>query len=168
MKLLCLIPVLAAAACSQPPPGTRSDQGGEARDSAPVAAPYATQDSNGNAATPAQPAPPKESACRVQDGAVLSNEPLKVVGTEPFWGARIDGRCVTYSTPENQAGTRIWTRYTRSANGEAWTGAYEGRPFELRARKVKSCSDGMSDTIYPIEAELTVAGEDRRGCAELL
>ena len=168
MKQRCLIPLLAVAACSQQAPGTGSDQAGPAPDSAPVAAPYAEPNPNGNAATPARPAAPKESACRVQEGAVLSNEPLKVVGTEPFWGARIDGRCVTYSTPENQAGTRIWTSYARGADGEAWTGAYEGKPFELRARKVESCSDGMSDTIYPLEAQLTVAGEERRGCAEPL
>jgi uncharacterized membrane protein len=35
-------------------------------------------------------------------------------------------------------------------------------------RKVESCSDGMSDTVYPIEAMLKVSGEVLRGCAEPL
>lgn len=99
---------------------------------------------------------------------MLSSRPLKVVGTEPFWGARIDGRCVTYSTPDNQAGTRIWTRFTPDPNGGTWTGTYQGKPFELKTTKVDSCSDGMSDTVYPIEAGLKVSGEDLRGCAEPL
>ena len=160
--------IFAVCACSQRAPGDGARQGSDAPDSAPVAAPYATESAGANSVNPARSAAPKESACRVQDAAVLSNEPLKVVGTEPFWGARIDGRCVTYSTPENQAGTRIWTRYTAGPNGATWAGTYEGKPFELRTRSVKSCSDGMSDTIYPIEAELKVSGEVLRGCAEPL
>ena len=170
MKPLWPIMILAAGACSQPsgqnPSGQGSDQSG-ASGSAPIAAPYATSTESGeNASTRAEaPAAPKESACRVQDNAVLSNAPLKVVGTEPFWGARIDGRCVTYSTPDNQAGTRVWSRYTKGPDGGVWVGAYEGKPFELRTRAVQSCSDGMSDTVYPMEAELKVAGEDLRGCA---
>jgi uncharacterized membrane protein len=165
MKQLWPILALAACACSQQAPGSDARQGSEAPNSAPVAAPYATETAGDNSANAARSAAPKESACRVQDAAVLSNEPLKVVGTEPFWGARIDGRCVTYSTPENQAGTRIWTRYTAGPNGATWTGTYKGKTFELRTRPVKSCSDGMSDTIYPIEAELKVSGEVLRGCA---
>lgn len=165
MKQLWPILILPLGACSQ---GTadRSDPDGD-RGTAPISAPYASE-SEANEAAGAKPAAPKESACRVQDGAVLSNEPLKVVGTEPFWGARVDGRCVTYSTPENQSGTRVWTRYEAGSDGGAWVGVYEGKPFELRTRSVKSCSDGMSDTIYPAEAELKVSGEDLRGCAEPL
>lgn len=168
MKLLWPALIVAAGACSQPsgqsPSGQTGDGSGD-RGGAPIAAPYATQAGEQNEGAAALPAAPKESACRVQDNAVLPNEPLKVVGTEPFWGARIDGRCVTYSTPENQTGTRIWARFTPGADGGTWTGAYEGKPFELRTRAVKSCSDGMSDTIYPIEADLKVSGEALRGCA---
>ena len=168
MKLLWSLLILATGACSQPsgqsPSGERSDGSADGA-GAPIAAPYASQTAEQNDAPAALPAAPKESACRVQDNAVLSNEPLKVVGTEPFWGARVDGRCVTYSTPENQTGTRIWTRFTPSADGGTWAGVYEGKPFELTTRKVKICSDGMSDTIYPIEAELKVSDEALRGCA---
>ena len=168
MKLLWPILILTAGACSQPSGESTSGQGADGRSDrggAPIAPPYATQSAEQNAASPALRGAPKESACRVQDNAVLSNEPLKVVGTEPFWGARIDGRCVTYSTPENQAGTRIWTRFTPSSGGRTWVGAYEGKPFQLTTKAVKSCSDGMSDTIYPLEAELNVSGESLRGCA---
>ena len=168
MKLPWPVLIVAAGACSQPSGQSPSGQSADAssdRGGAPIAAPYATPTADQNDGASALPAAPKESACRVQDNAVLSNEPLKVVGTEPFWGARIDGRCVTYSTPENQAGTRIWTRFTPGKDGGTWVGAYEGKPFELKTRAVQSCSDGMSDTIYPIEAELKVSGEALRGCA---
>ena len=95
------------------------------------------------AATPANP-------CLIQDYERLQVPALRAVGTEPFWGARIEGRCVTYSHPEDQAGTRVWTRYSASGNGGTWIGALLGRRFVLRTRAAPGCSDGMSDRRYPI------------------
>lgn len=107
----------------------------------------------------------KVSACLMQDGEQLKITPVKAVGTEPFWGARIEGRCVTYSTPEDQAGTRIWARFNPGPDGGVWLGTFQGKPFKLITRLKPDCSDGMSDRVYPQEVMLTVGGEDRRGCA---
>lgn len=110
--------------------------------------------------------PSQVSACLMQGSERLTVAPLRAVGTEPFWGARIEGRCVTYSHPENQQGTRVWTRYApRPGGGGTWTGTLEGQPFVLRTRPQAGCSDGMSDRRYPVAVELTVGGEERRGCA---
>lgn len=106
------------------------------------------------------------SPCLVQDGQKLSVQPLRAIGTEPFWAAQIEGRCVTYSHPEDQQGTRVWTRFTATPNGGVWTGALGGRQFELRTRAAPGCSDGMSDKSYPVAADLLVHGEQRKGCAE--
>jgi len=106
------------------------------------------------------------SACLIQDGDPLSVAPLRGVGTEPFWAVQIEGRCVTYSHPDNQKGTRMRTRYTASAKGGTWSGALDGRPFILRTRAQSGCSDGMSDRRYPFAADLTVGNGQRRGCAE--
>jgi uncharacterized membrane protein len=123
----------------------------------------------GAAAAPPGPDPapaPPGTPCHVQGSERLRVAPLRAVGTEPFWAARIEGRCVTYSHPEDQAGTRIWTHYAAAAGGGGtWTGALSGRPFMLRVRPRPGCSDGMSDRVYPMEVTLTVAGEERRGCA---
>lgn len=105
------------------------------------------------------------SACLMQGGERLQVATLRAVGTEPFWGARIEGRCVTYSHPEDQAGTRVWTRYAPAPGGGTWTGALDGQRFELRTRAAPGCSDGMSDRRYPIAVDLLVGGERRRGCA---
>jgi uncharacterized membrane protein len=114
------------------------------------------------------PVTPAADACLVQDGRTIDAPSLRAIGTEPFWGARIEGRCVTYSHPEDQQGTRVWTRYTAMAQGGTWSGALGGKPFELRTRRQPGCSDGMSDKTYPIAVELRVAGETRTGCAEPL
>jgi uncharacterized membrane protein len=105
------------------------------------------------------------SACLVQDGRPVPANRLRAVGTEPFWGALMDGRCVTYSQPDAPAGTRVWTRFSGTAEAGTWTGALDGRPFVLRTRPQPGCSDGMSDRRYPIAVSLTVGGGERSGCA---
>src|SRR5687768_9458702 len=87
----------------------------------------------------AQPLSPT-GACDVQNGVKLPHLRLRAVGTEPFWGARITGRCVTYSHPDDQAGTRIWTKYEGSPGDGRWVGALNGSPFELRAILHPECS----------------------------
>jgi uncharacterized membrane protein len=121
------------------------------------------------AAAAAEPAAPTAiavaGACDMQGSERLQVASLRAVGTEPFWGARIEGRCVTYSHPEDQAGTRVWTRYAAGPNGGTWTGLLGGKKFELRTRAAPGCSDGMSDRRYPVAVDLLVGGEQRKGCA---
>jgi uncharacterized membrane protein len=123
------------------------------------------------APAPASSLPPAQAGgagpCLVQGEEQLANPPLRAVGTEPFWGARIEGRCVTYSHPDDQQGTRVWTRYTPGEGGGGrWSGALGGQLFELVVRPRPGCSDGMSDLRYAFEAELKIGGEQRRGCAD--
>jgi len=99
--------------------------------------------------------PPRSvSPCLLQGSDSLAVRPRRAVGTEPFWGARIEGRCVIYSTPEDQDGTRIWTRYSEAAGVERWSGMLHGQPFELHIRSQPACSDGMSDKRYGSAAAL--------------
>ena len=107
----------------------------------------------------------KISACRIQDGEELRLTPVRAIGTEPFWSAQVEGRCVTYFTPEDQRGTRIWTHYNPGPDGGVWVGSLDGKQFKLITRLRQGCSDGMSDRSYPLDAILTVRGEERRGCA---
>ena len=109
--------------------------------------------------------PTNVSACLIQDGEGLRITPVRAIGTEPFWGAQVEGRCVTYSTPEDQKGTRIWTRFNPGPDGGVWIGTFEGKPFKLITRLRQGCSDGMSDRSYPLDAMLVVRGEERNGCA---
>ena len=155
--------------------------------SGPVSASYGAQTSGPHPAPPANLAsdfaaacsqapasgaprakPQPASACLTQDGKPIPANRLRAVGTEPFWAARIEGRCVTYSHPDDQKGTRVWTRFSGSAANGSWTGSLGGSPFILRTRPQPGCSDGMSDNRYPIAVALTVGGEQRTGCADPL
>lgn len=123
-------------------------------------------------AEPDQPGQPETppiktaSACLIQDGRRIGANTIRAVGTEPFWAATVEGRCVTYSHPDNQAGTRVWTKFSGTAEDGTWIGSLEGKPFELRTQPQAGCSDGMSDKRYPIAVSMTVGGEQRSGCAE--
>jgi uncharacterized membrane protein len=120
-------------------------------------------------AGPAGPVAAKAGPCMVQEGKTLRAPAVRALGTEPFWNVRVEGRCVTYSHPEDQKGTRIWTRFTPGpGGGGTWSGSLGGRGFELKVRPQPNCSDGMSDRRYPLAAELVVGGERRQGCAEPL
>jgi uncharacterized membrane protein len=117
--------------------------------------------------TDASPSTPAGvSPCLTQDGDAIPANSLRAIGTEPFWGARVKGRCVTYSHPQDQSGTRVWTKFSGSAANGAWSGSLDGQPFVMRTRPQAGCSDGMSDNRFPIAVSLTVGGEQRSGCAE--
>lgn len=169
MRLISLAPLLILlSACG----GTKGEDAATPRvetgdqAAAPVAAPDPMPEpANGNEANQVEVA--SVSPCLMQGADRLDVKPMRAVGTEPFWGARIEGRCVTYSHPEDQQGTRVWTRFSPGPNGSAqWVGQLDGKPFELRTSPQPGCSDGMSDKVYPTGVELLVNGERRRGCAE--
>jgi uncharacterized membrane protein len=147
---------IAEPAGAQP---TAETDAANSNDSGPVG------DSTGPEPTPREAA---VSECLKQDGERIPANALKAIGTEPFWGARVEGRCVTYSTPEDQDGTRIWTKFSGSREQGVWTGYLDNQRFVLRTRPQPGCSDGMSDNRYPVAVTLTVRGEERTGCAELL
>ncbi len=133
---------------------------------------FATACSDGRSsegdAPPAPAAPASGSPCLTQDGEAVPANAIRAVGTEPFWAVRVEGRCVTYSHPEDQTGTRVWTKFSGTAENGSWTGSLNGRPFVMRTRPQAGCSDGMSDKRYPIAVSLIVGGEERSGCAEPL
>jgi uncharacterized membrane protein len=175
---LAALPLLLVAGCAQPAPSagepganaTAPERGNTQlpQNSNPAGA--AAPADNGSAPLPvnvtgASNTSQAASPCLVQGSERLRVGPLRAVGTEPFWGARVEGRCVTYSHPEDQQGSRIWTRFTPGPGGGVWVGALGGRPFEMRVRPQPGCSDGMSDREYPLAVDLLVNGERRTGCA---
>lgn len=158
---------LAACRVQEAPPASATPAAATTPITTPQLAPSPKPLAPAKPDTPPKPIALTGTACRTQDGTALTALPLRAIGTEPFWGARIDGRCVTYSTPEDQQGTRVWTKFKPGPDGGTWTGALGGQPFELRTRAAPppGCSDGMSDSRYPFTVTARVRGETRKGCA---
>lgn len=93
-----------------------------------------------------------------------ADELVHFTGTEPFWGGRVSGQELTYTTPENQTGDMIAVDRFAGRNGVSFSGELDGMPFVM-AVTPGQCSDGMSDRTYPFTVTLQVNGELRKGCA---
>jgi uncharacterized membrane protein len=117
---------------------------------------------------PAETSTGAQPACQNQEDKPIPANRLRALGTEPFWAAEVEGRCVTYKTPEDQQGTRVWTHFREGPEGQVWKGALNGQEFQLVVKPAgpQGCSDGMSDKTYPLDVVLRVEGETRNGCAE--
>ena len=97
--------------------------------------------------------------------AAPQNARYRFTGTEPFWGGTIEGANILYQTPDDQEGKTITTTMTKEGPTLRFSGELGGQPFVLKLTP-GTCSDGMSDTVYPLHAVLAVRGEPRQGCAK--
>ena len=96
----------------------------------------------------------------------MPEQSFQALGTEPFWSVYVEPGRLRYTTPENQEGTTFTA--SRAVDGEAqiWTGTFEGSAFTLKITP-GTCGDGMSDTVYPYTALVTMQDRTLRGCARL-
>jgi uncharacterized membrane protein len=122
--------------------------------------------------SPAAPTPPAPATDtpppQGKRGPGQEGEPVlayRVVGTEPFWGIRVDGDTLHFTTMEDQVGKHLTGQHTLQADGIRYEGSDAGATFELDIRRGE-CSDGMSDTRYEFTAAFRYGNTDYRGCAE--
>lgn len=93
-----------------------------------------------------------------------SDERIRFVGTEPFWGGDVVGERLTYTTPENAKGEAIAVSRFAGRGGLSFSGERKGALLTL-AIGPGTCTDGMSDQTYPYTAMLKLGDETRQGCA---
>jgi len=94
----------------------------------------------------------------------MPEKPFQALGTEPFWAVEVLPGQLRYSDPENIAGTTFPATESREATGVRYFGTMSGQPISLLVQP-GTCSDGMSDTVYPWTAVLTKDGRRLQGCA---
>lgn len=120
------------------------------------------------ACTQPQPqAEPSEAAATVPASAASSPEAwdrLQALGTEPFWSVEIATGTLRYATPENSEGTFFPAERSVDGARQTFTGTLEGKSFTLVIAP-GPCSDGMSETVYPLSATRTLGEDVQRGCA---
>ncbi|MBB3763839.1 META domain-containing protein [Sphingomicrobium lutaoense] len=125
MKMAASLLALALAACTTAPYGSdglyREPYGG--RDYPPYPAPY--PDNYG------MPLP-------------FQDEPYRAIGTEPFWSLELDGREMQFKTADGLSYREPVPPVRPTAAGEV----FEGRRLVM-VIEARSCSDGMSDRVYP-------------------
>lgn len=112
---------------------------------------------------PAPPAAPPEPAPVL--GGVDLAQPVRALGTEPFWSVELTGAGMVYTTPDlpEQRAPRpdpVVQGTTATFTGETADGT--ALSVTLIATE---CSDGMSDRTYPLTAMVTVGEQELTGCA---
>jgi uncharacterized membrane protein len=85
---------------------------------------------------------------------------FQLVGTEPFWGGRIQSDGLTLSRPDQPDVSAANTGVHVEGDTGVWS--VGGLVFKLRP---EPCSDGMSDRQYDYSAEVTINGQTLKGCA---
>jgi uncharacterized membrane protein len=93
------------------------------------------------------------------------DQPLRVLGTEPFWAVEITPAGLTYSgvdRPEQKAANPGPALQGTVAVWTTATGA--GTPLVVTLMAT-DCSDGMSDRTYPLTARVELGDESLTGCA---
>ncbi|KQY95750.1 hypothetical protein ASD21_04360 [Caulobacter sp. Root1455] len=102
---------------------------------------------------------PADAPASAPPGPDFSGD-FRLVGTEPFWGGRIqdDGLTLSRAGQPDVGAANTGVRL----EGDAGVWGVGGLVFKLRP---EPCSDGMSDRRYGYRAEVTINGQVLKGCA---
>jgi len=98
-------------------------------------------------------------------GGVDLSKPMRVLGTEPFWGVEISPTELVFTgvdRPDFRApnpGVRIEGEMAVIAARDP-----QGLALTIQLKPAK-CSDGMSDWVYPLEARVQLGADTLKGCA---
>ena len=113
---------------------------------------------------PAEKAPAAPAEARVLAGVDL-DQPLRVLGTEPFWAVEITPTGLIYSgvdRPEQKAAN---PGPVLQGTVAVWSTATDAKTPLVVTLMATDCSDGMSDRTYPLTAKVEMDGESLTGCA---
>lgn len=96
-------------------------------------------------------------------GGVNLSEPVRALGTEPFWSVEIGPDQMAY----DRAGVVTATRAAHSGpqvqgTMATWRANDGSMTVTLMATE---CSDGMSDRTYPLTARVQIGQDTLNGCA---
>ena len=108
---------------------------------------------------------PADAPTPVSLGGVDLNQPLRALGTEPFWSVEITKDAMVYTGVDRDE--------QRASNPQpivqGTTAVYSADTEDGTAMTVTliatECSDGMSDRIYPLTAKVELGEVSLTGCA---
>ena len=119
------------------------------------------------ACSPAQePAPPPEAPepAPVLGGVDLA-QPVRALGTEPFWIVELTGTEMVYTAPEPPEQRAPQPNPVVQGTTATWeTETADGTTLSVTLIATE-CSDGMSDRTYPLTAMVKLGERELTGCA---
>lgn len=120
----------------------------------------------GGCATSDGPTTPDAPSGPASLGGVNLDQPLRALGTEPFWSVDISHDALVLSGPDRPNLRAAPVRRTLMADSAVFRGeTAEGVELTVTLSP-QTCSDGMSDRTYPLTARVLLGDENRMsGCA---
>jgi uncharacterized membrane protein len=92
---------------------------------------------------------------------------FQLIGTEPFWGLRIDSVGMTFTTPVDTAGERFPSSTPVLVGDTLRWNSLDSAGRMVEAIVITApCSDGMSDKVWSHRARVIIGREQYDGCAE--
>ena len=114
--------------------------------------------------TEAEPAPETVTAPVVIGGVDLA-QPVRVLGTEPFWAIDIAGRTLSLNRPDVSDISAPVASPIVTGTTAVYTGTTDSGQTVVLTLIATECSDGMSDRLYPLTAKVELGEETLNGCA---
>jgi uncharacterized membrane protein len=109
---------------------------------------------------------PEATTAPVVLGGVDLGQPVRALGTEPFWGVDVADGALTLTgvdRPEQRFETGAPELVGTTA---VWRGAAADGTTATLTLIATECSDGMSDRVYPLTARFETGETELAGCAE--
>ncbi|HEV7227708.1 hypothetical protein [Brevundimonas sp.] len=117
----------------------------------------------GEARAPEEPAPAPEPAPVL--GGVDLGQPIRALGTEPFWGVDIGPEGIAYEGVDRPREVAPRGEVELMGTMAVFTGTTDkGRAITVTLIDT-DCSDGMSDRLYPLTARVEIGEDTLQGCA---
>jgi uncharacterized membrane protein len=112
------------------------------------------------------PAAPAAATPAASTGGMDIGQPIRALGTEPFWALDITGGTkFKLSRPDQPDLLAEAPGSAMSPGGATWVArGAKGEQLTVTV-KLGECSDGMSDLKYPMTAEVVLLNETLKGCA---
>ncbi|MEN5147131.1 COG3650 family protein [Brevundimonas diminuta] len=115
-----------------------------------------------------QPAGKAPDAAKAEPRALAGvdlDQPVRVLGNEPFWAVDIKPEGLTYSGLDRAEQKAANPGPALQGNLASWTSKTEAGNDLVVTLTATDCSDGMSDRTYPLTAKVEIGGETLTGCA---
>jgi uncharacterized membrane protein len=98
-------------------------------------------------------------------GGVDLAQPLRAIGTEPFWSVEITPDALAYSAVDSSGMRADNPGPTIQGTTAVYAAAGSDGTALVVTLIATECSDGMSDRVYPLTARVEVGPQTLNGCA---
>jgi len=113
---------------------------------------------------PAAP-PAAEAPAEATLGGVDLNQPLRALGTEPFWGVEITPSAMIYTGVDRDPQRAVNPGPVVQGTTAIYTAETDDGTTMVVTLIATECSDGMSDRVYPLTARVELGEVTLNGCA---